>query len=203
MSIGIPSVAPALFTLPLGDAARWQGSLDTNELKRHVDWCRATPLNTTDKGNRLENLVCWLFSHIPGFTAERTNVFSEDGAQEFDVLFWNSQDPNGFPSFGNRIMAECKNWERPVDSSDVAWFDWKMRLGGVQEGLLIAANGITTRASRREAAVGILSAANADALPRRIHVLTLEDCETLTSVDDLTRLIKLKSLGLAARAPFD
>lgn len=199
-STGAPK--PAAITLPFGDPSIWSGPLDTNELARHIDQCRANAPTHQEKGERLEQLVCWLFPHIPGFRAERVDVFSDDGAQEIDVIFWNNGHPEGFPSFGTIVLAECKNWQRPVDSSDVAWFDWKMRMGGVTHGILMAANGITMKYSRREAAVGILTSANADVPPRRIHVVTLADLELLESTADLIQLLKLKSMGLVARDPF-
>lgn len=194
--------APAGVTLPVGDPARWASTLDVAELKRHVDWCRAPATSTTDKGTRLEQLACWIFSHIPGLTAEKKNTFSDDGAQEIDILFWNHQHSDGFQTFGDTVMVECKNWERKVDSGDVAWFDWKLRLGGANVGILVAANGITSEASRRQAAVGILAQANADRPPRRILVVTLDDIEAIASTDDLKRLLRHKALGLAGRDPF-
>lgn len=193
---------PAVITLPFGDPLTWSQQLDTLELARHIAWCRASAPSPTAKGKRLEQLVCWLFPHIPGFTAEQVNVFSDDGAQEIDVFFWNDGSSEGFPTFGSTVMAECKNWQRPVDSSDVAWFDWKMRMGGVTNGILLAANGITMNASRREGAVGILTSANAEPTPRRIYVVTLADLENVKSTLDLIRLLKVKHMGLTARNPF-
>jgi hypothetical protein len=202
MSSPAPAPQPAVITLPFGDSSIWSSQLDTDELARHIAWCRASAPSPTAKGKRLEQLVCWLFPHIPGFTAEQVNVFSEDGAQEIDVLFWNNGSSCGFPTFGTTVMAECKNWQRPVDSSDVAWFDWKMRMGGVTNGILLAANGITMNASRRDHAVAILTAANAELTPRRIYVVTLADLQNITSTHDLIRLLKRKSMGLTARDPF-
>lgn len=200
MTTGV--AVPAPVTLPIGDRERWSSPLDVAELAAHVAWCRASVRTTREKGTRLEGLLAWLLSYLPGFRAERANLYSEDGAQEVDLFLWNEQLPEGFPNFGAQIMCECKNWNRPVDSSDVAWFDWKMRLGGVTEGVMLAASGITARASRREAAVGILTAANADSPARKIHVITLDDVERLTITRELRDLIIEKSLGLAARAPF-
>lgn len=193
---------PAPVTLPIGDSERWTSPLDKAELSAHVAWCRAPASTTTEKGQRLECLLAWLLSYLPGFRADRANLYSEDGAQEVDLFFWNEQWRDGFPNFGAQIMCECKNWDRPVDSSDVAWFDWKMRLGGITEGVLFAASGITTRRYRREAAVGILTAANADSPARKIHVITLDDVERLSTTHDLRNLIIEKSMGLAARSPF-
>lgn len=196
--------APAsVIVLPLGDETTWSSVLDGQELENRVASCRASALNTKEKGARLERLACWLFAHIPGFTVEECNIYSDDGSQEIDLVLWNSKHAGGFPGYGDRIIIECKNWERPVDSSDVAWFYWKMRMGGVSEGILIAANGITAKASRREAAVSILSHANADLPPKRIHVVTLDEISSVRSTGELTTLLKRKALRLAARSPFE
>jgi Restriction endonuclease len=194
---------PAIFTLPIGDPAKWSQTLDTTELKRHVAWCRNRGSSTRETGDRLEALACWLISHLAGFSAEHKNVFSEDGAQEIDIIFWNEQLANGFVSFGSKVIVECKNWARRVDSSDIAWFAWKMRLGGVTDGILIAANGITMNKSRREDAVAILAMTNSDEPSRRIYVLTLEDIEGVSSTDDLRKLLIRKSMNLTARTPFE
>ncbi len=193
---------PAQISLPLGDVSTWQASLDIAELSRHVAYCRASAPSKTDQGKRLEHLACWLLSHLPGFSARTSNFFSHDGAQELDVLFWNERLPGGFANFGSTLMVECKNWGGRVDSSDVAWFDWKLRLGNVSEGILIAANGITTSHDRRGSAAGILIAANGDQPnPRKIIVVTLEEIEAIKSTDDLRDLLIYKQMALAGRNP--
>ena len=165
----------------------------------HLALCQAPAPTTREKGQRLEQLAIWLLPHLPGFRVRMTDFFSADYAQEIDVLVWNEQMQGGFPSFGERIIVECKNWERPVDSSDVAWFYWKMRLGGVREGILIAANGVTGEAQRRRAAQGILTAANADDPAKKIFVVTLAEIAALTSHTDLRELLIDKNLRLTGQ----
>jgi hypothetical protein len=115
-------------------------------------------------------------------------------------LVWNEQMVGGFPSFGEKIIVECKNWERRVDSSDIAWFYWKMRLGGVHEGILIAANGVTGKLSRRQAAQGIITMANAENPSKRIFVITLDEIAQIASYVDLRKLLIDKSMDLTAQA---
>ncbi|GAA4472450.1 restriction endonuclease [Phytohabitans houttuyneae] len=191
-------MSPLRVPIPYGDDATWTQPLDTTLLTEYVAACKEQARTTKEKGDRLESLLCWLLPHIPGFRAHTVNQFSADHSQEIDMLIWNERHPTGFPSFREKIMVECKNWIRKVDSSDVAWFDWKMRLGGVTEGLLVAANGITGDSSRRHDAESILAHANAE--QRRILVITLEEIGAITSRYNLRELLIEKVMGLSARA---
>jgi hypothetical protein len=183
--------------IPYGDDTTWTQPLDTSLLAAHVTQSRAEVSNSYEKGQRLEQLLCWLLAHVPGFCVRTVRKFSADHSQEIDVILWNEQLPRpGIPQFGSTILAECKNWTRRVDSSDVAWFDWKMRLAGVNEGILVAACGVTGRPGRREAAQAILSTANSQR--RRILVLTLDEIAGLTSRHDLRELLVGKTMDLVA-----
>lgn len=189
---------PAAVPIPYGDDSTWTQPLDLALLAAHVGQCRAEATNTREKGQRLEQLLCWLLAHVPGFRIYASDSFSEDHAQEIDITLWNERiSPSGFPSFGSTILAECKNWTRRVDSSDVAWFDWKMQIAGVSEGILVAASGVTGHAIRRTAAQAILSLANSQ--HRKIIVLTLDEIARLTSRHDLRELLIQKVMSLAAR----
>lgn len=193
---------PQPIGVPFGDQQLWTDPLDGSELARHIDHCKAPAPSTTEKGQRLERLMVWLLSHLPGMTARRTNTFSLDGAQEIDVSFWNDEHPEGFPgATTGRILGECKNWQRPVDSSDVAWFAWKLRLASVSHGVLFAANGITMDGQRRHYAVGVLTRALEE--DRTILVLTLDDIAAVSSTADLRSLLIDKQLALGAQDPFD
>lgn len=146
--------------------------------------------------------MAWLLSHLPGVAAMDSKSFSGDGSQEVDMTFWNELQPDGFPeATTGTIFGECKNWQRRVDSSDIAWFDWKMRLGGVHCGVLFAANGITMDANRLNYSVQILTKAHQEG--RTIYVLQLDEIEGLTSTGDLRTLLIRKKLGLTAQAPFN
>lgn len=192
-----PTPAP---TTPHGGPATWTTALDTHELAIRVASCAAA--TGPAKGQPLEHLLTWLLPHVFGFTVINTNVFNAAGSAEVDAIVWNDQLPGGFPSFSDSLLVECKNWERPVDSSDVAWFDWKLRLGGASTGILVAANGITGDADRRSAAWSIVQMANVDG--RRIVVVTLAELAALTSTADL-RLLLIRKVSLltagAAQVP--
>jgi hypothetical protein len=194
--------APHPVTLPFGDSTAWNTPLDVNELAAHVAHCRASASTTTEKGARLEQLMCWLMGHLPGVQARQINRFSANGAQEIDVLFHNEPTSGGFPTFSTRFIGECKNWQHPVDSSDVAWFAWKMRLGGAYQGVLFAANGITSHATRLSRAHSIVQQMNAENPSRQIYVVTLDEIASLRSTEDLRGLFIDKAMGLMSGSPF-
>lgn len=188
--------------LPRGDVTTWAAPLDTAVLAAYVERCREAQrdpsISTTEKGRPLEDLMLWLVAHVPGFVVRQRNVWSASRAQEVDLLVWNEQHAEGFASFGNKILVECKNTGSKVDASDVAWFDWKMRLGGVTDGILVAAHGITGEAQQQNAAQEILTHAHVDG--RRILVVQLDQIAQVSSREDLRNLLIDRLLALATRS---
>lgn len=189
-------MSPQPVSVPRGDVTTWTTALDQMELAAHVAACNSAV--GPAKGTPLEQFLAWLLAHIPGFEVTATDVFSHGGSNEVDVIVWNYQQQGGFPTFGDVILVECKNWTEAVDSSAVAWFDWKMRLGGATVGILVAANGITGVAHRATAAWSIVSMANMDR--RRILVVTMAELAALTCTNDLRRLLVKKASLLTANA---
>jgi len=193
---------PAGVAVPRGDSSTWATPLDTTLLATLVQACLYAPADpratTVQRGQRLEDLMSWLIAHLPGFVVRQRNVWSASRAQEVDLVVWNEQHPAGFASFGNKILVECKNTGYKVDSSDVAWFDWKLRLGGVDEGILVAARGITGDPQLRTAAHDIIMLANVE--KRHIMVVQLDDIARLTCTEDLRNLLIDSQLGLATRS---
>ncbi len=195
--------------IPYGDDSTWGRALDATQLKQRVQACREPVakgrrkgITTREKGQRLEQLMVWLLPHIEGFRVTKTDIFATGRAQEVDIVIWNEKLPGGFPSFGEKVIVECKNWEQPVDSSDVAWFYWKMRFGGVRQGILVAAAGITGEGARRSHAQSIITLANMEEPSIRILVMTLSDIEQLTSREGLRNLIIDKDSAITAQAVF-
>jgi hypothetical protein len=137
---------PVTVTLPYGGPATWGAPLDTAELAKRIAACNAATRSA--KSKPFEELLVWLLPYLPGFTATNVNMYNFGRAYETDVVLWNDQVPGGFPSFGDSLIVECKNWDSRVTSSDVAWFDWKLRLGGAREGILVAAKGVTGNPER-------------------------------------------------------
>ena len=152
---------------------------------------------TKEKGDALEDIISLLFESVPGITVTRRNVRNVFDTEEIDVVFWNEQDPNGFPFLPHIILVECKNWSKPVGSEHVSWFDTKLRNRGAEFGVLIAANGITGEATSITDSHSIIAAALRDR--RRLIVLTIDEITTLVAVSDLIKLIKEKLCDLAVR----
>ena len=149
------------------------------------------------KGKALEDLMCCLFEAIPGITAIRNkkNVFE---TEEVDICLYNIFSPGGLPSpaFPPWILIECKNWSQKVSSSEVSWFDTKLRDRGLSLGILIATQGITGDSQRLTDAHFIVAKALSE--QRKIIVITRKDIEELTDASDLVNLLidKLSNLFL-------
>ena len=150
------------------------------------------------RGKALESLVVELFGAIPGVRVEATNSLDVFGAQEIDVGIWNEGHPEGLQGLAQIFLVECKNWNRPVGSLEVAWFDTKLRLRGLSFGVLVAMNGITGNHHSRISAHLILSAALHE--KRSLVVLTRGDLESLRRPPDLVEMLKRKLMQLTLSA---
>jgi len=166
------------------------------DIRRQLQLCDTAP-TPYHKGRTLEDLMCCLFEAIPGITAKRNrkNIFE---TEEVDIFLWNEFSPDGLPSpaFPPWILIECKNWSQKVSSSEVSWFDTKLRDRGLSLGILIATQGITGDSQRLTDAHFIVAKALSE--QRKIIVITREDIEGLTSGSDLVVLLidKLSNLFL-------
>lgn len=185
--------------LPLGDVGTWQTPLDVVELAARVQHCQTAPIAM--KGPALESLLTWLLPTIPGFSVRHVNRWTTGGASEVDLSVFNFQHAAGFASFPDSILVECKNRSKRMTSDDVAWFDWKMQLGGVELGIIVTAIGITGNVARKTAAWSIVGKANMAAPKRRILVVTLEEIAGLGSKDALRELLITKASLLPLWAP--
>ena len=150
---------------------------------------------TAEKGRAFEDLICYLFSKIPGISVTRRNILNQFGSEEIDVAFWNRPNPNGLYFLQNIILVECKNWSQPLGSAEVSWFDAKLRRRAQPFGILIAANGITGNAADKTAAHDVISAALAEG--RQFVVITRQEIENLTLSIQLVELIQSKLCELA------
>lgn len=148
------------------------------------------------RGKALERLVAYLFQSVPGITRTLSNTFNPARSQEIDLTFWNTQHPQGFYFLPFTILVECKNWSRPADSEEVAWFDHKLRYRGQSHGIFVAADGITGDASALMFADDIIRHALGQG--RHLYIVTVAEIQKLATEDDLVGLFIDKEMALAS-----
>jgi len=148
-----------------------------------------------EKGQALENLICYVFEKVPGITVTIRNKINTFNTEEIDVAFWNEKHSGGFYFLPHIIIAECKNWSKPVGSPEVSYFIQKLQNRGLDYGIVIAAKGITGSSSELTCAHHEVTMA----LSRGLHIiiLTLEEIQGLSTTEDLVALLKKKLCGLA------
>lgn len=148
------------------------------------------------RGTLYEEFVCSLFESIAGITITTRNSFNVRHSQEIDVAFWNDQHAGGFWFLPNVILVECKNWMTPVTSSEVAWFDDKVRKRGLDFGILFAANGVTGDRRSLSDAHDIVARALGEG--RRLVIVTSDELTNVVDAPALVTLMKLKLTRLHA-----
>src|SRR5688572_24008511 len=55
----------------------------------------AQATTTADQGRALENLICYVFTQVPGISITKRNAMNAFQTEEIDVALWNDGDPNG------------------------------------------------------------------------------------------------------------
>lgn len=161
---------------------------EINEHRRLGNACY-TAASTAERGSSLEDFVAYCFSAFPGLT-----LIGQDmrmGSQELDLVFWNDQVADYFRSAGPEIIVECKNWDAPVGSAEVAWFLEKMRQRHVTHGFLVTRNGVTGEfRDGRDGALDTLYLALRDGA--RPVVVTLDDLLLVSDPAALLTVFKNK-----------
>jgi hypothetical protein len=100
--------------------------------------------DTSDaKGKAFEELTCFLVEQIPGVSVIARNALDYFESEEIDLAIFNARHPRGLKVFDDWFLIECKNWSKPVGSSEVATFISKLADRSLGFGILMAANGIT------------------------------------------------------------
>lgn len=170
--------------------------LPTAELKKLHGGLSSAP----NKGAALEDFCAEFFGSVPGITVAERNVLSDAHSQEIDLVLDNDWPADGLDHLGDPFFVEAKNWMHPVGSAEVAWFDWKLRLGGITGGFLVAANGITGSVADGKSARAIVKQASIE--HRWIYVVTPDELVACTSTDNLRDLVRSKrrqtATGLAS-----
>ncbi len=146
-------------------------------------------------GKLFEDLIQYLFEKIPGITISKRNTLNTFQSEEIDIAFWNVKKENGLYFLSNILLVECKNWSSPVGSSEVNWFDAKLKRRGRDFGILVAANGITGDSTDISAAHEIIRTSLSEG--RQIVVITRTEIESLNTTDQLVNLIQEKLCELA------
>ena len=147
------------------------------------------------KGRHFENLIDYIFSRIPGVRLTRRDALNTFDSEEIDLAFWNERRDDGLYFLPHIILVECKNWSKAVDSSEVSWFDSKLRRRSMPFGILVAANNITGDANQVAAAHEIIRQALGEG--RQHVVITRREIEALNSTEQLVELIQRKLCELA------
>ncbi len=152
---------------------------------------------TLERGRGLEDLICYVFEKIPGITVTERNHRNVFNTEEIDIAFWNEMDARGLYFLPHIILVECKNWSQPVGSSEVSWFDTKLRNRGLSFGVLIAAQGITGDTNELTAAHSVIAGALRE--QRRLIVITKDELITLADTGQLSNLLKKKLCELVVK----
>lgn len=151
--------------------------------------------SSMERGNALEDLICYVFGQVPGISVTRRNQKNVFQTEEIDVAFWNDGFPEGFFFLPNIVLVECKNWSQKVGSAQLSWFDAKLRSRGLSFGVLIASQGITGNPGELTAAHSIVAGALREG--RRLVVITSEELTRLQDSSQLIYLVKEKLCDLA------
>ena len=145
---------------------------------------------TTERGQALEDLVCYLFEKVPGIEIAERNKLNAFQTEEIDIALWNAKKAKGLYFLPHILLVECKNWSSPVGSQEVAYLASRLAVRGCDYGFLVACNGVTGHEQNLTAAHFELSTALAKGL--RILVVTRTEIESLQDTDDLVHLVKKK-----------
>lgn len=158
--------------------------------RRRINACAQRARNAADgleRGRALEELVCLVFTSVPGILPPIRNVVDFADGGEIDVFLANKASKNGLWFLPISVLVESKNWRGRVGAEEVRVFIDRLRERACGAGILIAANGITGDPPSLEAAHRHV----ARALEQGIHllVLTLDELEDLESGRDLIDLL--------------
>lgn len=142
--------------------------------------------SSTEKGSALEDLFEYLMNLIPGVRVIARDPRCE--VEEIDLILWNSQTHPFLKPWDSIILVECKNWQTPVGSQEIAWFLTKMRRRGITNGIFVAMNGVT--GDFDSDATRLLVEALSEKI--RVIVITNEDLSTINGKSVLCKMLRDK-----------
>ncbi len=153
--------------------------------------------NNQEKGEILEELICYIFEKIPGIEITEKNIIDNLHSVEIDIAFWNDKKKNGFHFLPHTILVECKNWHQPVGHREITYFADILKGRGCEYGFLIAYNGITGDSHDLTAAHSKIAGALREGY--RIIVITKDEILGLRNTQGFIKFIKSKLLKLTAK----
>jgi len=154
-----------------------------------------TAPNSDVKGDKLEELVKYLFDKISGVSFHKKNVLDGVRAQELDVVFLNDKRVSDLHFLDFVIITECKNTTDRLGSIGVRWFVDKLRDRGLPNGILISLSGITGVADGvSNAHSEVINAVIRDGVS--VLVLTRPEIVNLETTNELVALLQDKILSL-------
>jgi len=134
------------------------------------------------KGQLLEQLMQLLFRSIPGFGHARVN--RQNDLEEIDVLVRNESTDPFWSKEGAYLLAECKNWNKPVGTPELKLFRQKIedRYGRAALGFFIALGGYAETVRVEE-----WTRRSGQSL---VVLLTADDVDTLVTSTDRNATLK-------------
>jgi len=149
-------------------------------------------------GDKLENLACYIFENIPGFTLEARNLYDRYSDKEIDLVFWNDQTRSGLYFLPPIIPIECKNWSDPIPGIELSWFAGKLQNKALRFGIIFARSGITGKESKGTDGYREIQNILHDGC--QMIVITGQDLENITDTDQIVELLKQKLCKLVITA---
>jgi hypothetical protein len=140
--------------------------------------------NADERGKRYEALLTYVFDTVPD-TLVVANTRNYFGGEQVDLAISNG---GGFPGLPGQFLVECKNYREPVDSKAVGYFLFICQMRGSDLAVIAAANGLTGDRNDGSYAHSLALAASASGC--RLVVITTADLLSLTSVQDLTDMLR-------------
>lgn len=147
--------------------------------------------NSAKKGKLFEEATQEIFTTIQHIRVYDSNVLTEDGSQEVDIIFM--QDlPTKLWFIGHAFFVECKCLNSKVPSKEVAFFGEKLIAAGISHGIIFSTKGLSG-ADRRAAHATVLRFKE-----RGVHIisLTVAEVATLADASQLIELIIRKHMTL-------
>jgi hypothetical protein len=158
----------------------------------------ADPISNTERGRRLQNLMQWLLSELPGVTITGSNETEAAKSAESDLWLQHNLAPSGLPFAEALVPVECKNENTPMSAAEVREFETKIRDSGGRYGLAVARTGLSGSPGKNGHQAITL------ALSQGISIVVLSgrDLSQMTTTDGLVTLMVERYTELRLRQTY-